>query len=182
MLGFKHPEVFSNVYAMSPCCTVLDGDLGPSNPSWSHTEHVKSAEELPNLLPTEFLLAVFIAMDAAFAPDPQKQPMLGDPPFRSQAQQQLPDPVVLSKFQTKMVFNAIPPLLPQIYKLKGIYIDYGEEDNFSHIPPGARAVSTQLAILGVPHVLEVYQGDHGNRVRERIEISVLPWFSKQLRH
>ena len=31
-----------------------------------------------------------------------------------------------------------------------------------------------LARLDVPHTIEVYEGDHGNRVRE------LPFFSRQL--
>ena len=78
--------------------------------------------------------------------------------------------------------NAIPALLPRIHQLKGIYIDYGAEDEFSHIPLGARAVSAQLAISGVPHTLETYDGNHGDHVRERIENSVLPWFSKRLTH
>ena len=182
MLGFKHPEVFSNVYALSPCCTVLDADLGPSSGIWSRTQQINSAAELQDILHREFLVAVAIAMDAAFAPDPKKPPMFGAPPFYRKGQQQVPDPVVLSKFQQKIVVNAVPLLLPEISKLKGIYIDYGAEDDFSHIPLGARAVSEQLALAGVPHLLEVYEGAHGNHVRERLETRVLPWFSRQLRH
>jgi S-formylglutathione hydrolase len=182
MLGFKHPDVFSNIYAMSPCCTVLDADIGPSSPIWTETEDIKSAAELPALLDPEFLLVVAVAMDAAFAPNPRPQPMLGDPPFRVQGDQQVPDPIVLSKFEQNIVANAVPRLLPSIHHLRGIYIDYGAEDEFSHIPLGARAVSAQLALSGVPHVLEVYEGSHGNRVRERVEMRALPWFSKQLKH
>jgi len=55
------------------------------------------------------------------------------------------------------------------------------EDEFTHIPPGAREVSEELAIAAVPHSLEVYQGNHGNQVRERVEPRTLPWFSKQLK-
>ncbi len=29
-LGFRHPDVFGSIYAMSPCCTDLVGDMGPS--------------------------------------------------------------------------------------------------------------------------------------------------------
>jgi S-formylglutathione hydrolase len=94
----------------------------------------------------------------------------------------VPDPVVLSKFQQHILVNAVPALLPSISKLKGIYIDYGAEDEFTHIPPGAQALSAQLALSGVPHMLEVYEGDHGNHVRKQVETRVLPWFSKQLRH
>lgn len=182
MLAFKHPEVFSNVYGMSPCCTVLENDIGPSNPAWGRVAQVKSADELPDLLKREFLLVAFVALDAAFAPDLKNTPMLGDPPFHLQGEQEVPDAAVLFRFQEHIVSTAIPRLLPKIHALKGIYIDYGEEDEFTHIPPGARAVSAQLAVWGVPHVLEAYEGSHGNHVRERVENRVLPWFSKQLKH
>lgn len=182
MLAFRHPDVFSSVYAMSPCCTVLDADLGPSNPEWSRVGDIKSADELQSLLKQHFLLVVFVAMDAAFAPDPDALPMRGHPAFRREAEQIVPDPVVLAKFQKNIVSIAIPELLPAIHKLKAIYIDYGEEDEFSHIPGGARAVSAQLALSGVPHILEAYAGNHGDHVRERVETRVLPWFSQQLKH
>ena len=182
VLGFKHPEVFSNIYAMSPCCTILDADIGPSSPIWSRTQEIKSAAVLSDLLKQDFLLVVAVAMNAAFAPNPRTQPMLGDPPFRLRGQQQVPDPIALSKFQQNIVTNAVPLLLPKIHQLQGIYIDYGAEDEFSHIPPGARALSAQLALSGVPHILEVYEGDHGNHVRQRVEERALPWFSKRLKH
>jgi hypothetical protein len=34
--------------------------------------------------------------------------------------------------------------------------------------------------LGVQHTFETYEGDHTNRVPERIEMNVLPFFSKVL--
>jgi S-formylglutathione hydrolase len=182
MLSFKHPDVFGDVYSMSPCCTILDADFGPSNPLWAKTTQVKSADELQGLLKDQFRLVVFVAMDAAFAPDIDNRPMLGDPPFRDHAGALVPDPVVLAKFQENMVANAVPVLLPKIHQLKGIYIDYGAEDEYNHIPPGARALSAQLANSGVPHIIEVYEGTHGNHVIQRVEDRVLPWFSKQLKH
>ncbi len=182
MLAFRHPDVFSNVYGMSPCCTILDADIGPASPIWLHISGVTSATQMPDVLKREFLLAVAIAMDAAFAPDPRNHPLLGDQPFHVREKQPVPDPDVLFKFQSKIVTTAIPALLPQISRLKGIYIDYGIEDEFTHIPPGARATSAQLALLGIPHVLEAYQGTHGSRAVERAETHVLPWFSRQLTH
>lgn len=115
-------------------------------------------------------------MDAAFAPDPHKPPLLGNPPFLRKEHEQVPDPVVLAKFQQHILLNAIPALLPRISQLMGIYIEYGAEDEFSHIPPGARAASMQLALLGVPHVLKVFEGAHGNHVLERVEMRMLPAF------
>ena len=32
----------------------------------------------------------------------------------------------------------------------------------------------------VPHTFEIYSGNHGNRVPERVEMKVLPFFSQRL--
>ena len=37
-----------------------------------------------------------------------------------------------------------------------------------------------LTRLHVPHYFEEYEGDHTNKVRDRIERNVLPFFSKNL--
>jgi S-formylglutathione hydrolase FrmB len=170
MLAFRHPDVFSNVYAMSPCCEALDNDLGPSNQLWTRVATAKP-EDLPRTVDHDFLLAVFIAMDAAFAPDTTNAPLFGGPPFRWDGKQLVPDPTTLSKFEPNLVSSAIPRLVPSIAKLRGIYIDYGEEDEFSHIGPGVRAISAQLAISGIPHTVEAYEGNHGDRAEtgSRIE-------------
>jgi S-formylglutathione hydrolase FrmB len=182
MLAFQHPDVFGSVYAMSPCCTELTGDFSPSNQAWGQIGQVKSPDEVAGMVPSRFFLAVFIAMDAAFAPDPQKPPLYGDAPFIRNAEQLVPNPQALERYQQHIVATAIPRLLPQIARLKGIYIDYGAEDEFSHITRGAQTVSQELSAAGVPHTLEVYEGTHGDHVRRRVEERMLPWMSKQLKH
>jgi hypothetical protein len=37
-----------------------------------------------------------------------------------------------------------------------------------------------MARLRVPHSYEEYDGDHTNKVKDRIELHVLPFFSKNL--
>jgi hypothetical protein len=34
--------------------------------------------------------------------------------------------------------------------------------------------------LGITHTFETYQGEHGNKIPERIESTVLPFFSRNL--
>jgi enterochelin esterase-like enzyme len=43
-----------------------------------------------------------------------------------------------------------------------------------------RQLVQSLADFGVTHTFEVYEGDHTNRVPQRIETAVLPFFSKAL--
>jgi len=64
-------------------------------------------------------------------------------------------------------------------KLRAIYIDVGQKEEFAHIRRTSVKFSTALAKLSIPHVFEIYdKGDHGNKIRERIERSVLPFFSR----
>jgi hypothetical protein len=43
-----------------------------------------------------------------------------------------------------------------------------------------RQLNESLTRLDIANSLEIYDGDHGNRVGERFVSKVLPFFSKQL--
>jgi S-formylglutathione hydrolase len=179
-LAFRHPDVFGYVYAMSPCCTDLIADGGPSNPAWRILPTLQSPDDVPAALAKgEFFVAADAAMDAALAPDPHNK-IFGDPPFIVVNGQVRTDPAAFSRITANMPANMIFPLLPKIMQLKGIVIEYGAEDNFSHIVLGAQEVSARLAQAGVPHTLEVYQGDHIDHIPERIADHLLPQVSRWL--
>jgi len=182
MLAFKHPDVFGYVYAMSPCCTILAGDLALGSKVWEQAQKVKSVSELPGLIEHgELLSAAMLAAEAAFTPDPHKPFPFVDSPVRMEGNHWVPDPEVFPEFQSHIVVNALPGLLPKIYKLKGIYIDYGAQDEYTHIPLGAQALSAELSIAGIPHVLDVYEGSHSSRVHSQFETKLLLWFSTHLK-
>ena len=182
MLAFRHPDVFGYVYAMSPCCMTLGGDLALGSPVWVQAQKVKSPAEMPGMAENgELLGAAMLAAEAAFTPDPQKPFPFADSPFRKEGNHFAPDPAVFPEFQSHIVVNALPGLLPKVYKLKGIYIDYGAQDEYTHIPLGAQALSAALSNAGIPHLLEVYEGTHSSKVHSQFETKLLPWFSSHLR-
>ncbi|MBV9156269.1 MAG: alpha/beta fold hydrolase [Acidobacteriaceae bacterium] len=179
-LAFRHPDVFSSVYAMSPCCTDLVGDLGPSNPAWARVNQLSSPDEVPLALSNnQFFVAAFSAMDASLAPDPGAK-IFGDAPFYLEGNQVKTNPIAFSRISEKLPANMVRPLLANIVQLKGIFIEYGAQENFTHIPIGAQEVSRELSEAGVPHTLEVFEGDHGNHFGQRLADRMLPWMSKQL--
>jgi hypothetical protein len=59
-------------------------------------------------------------------------------------------------------------------------LDYGFDDQFADIPAAASRFSRLLSELRVSHVFEVYAGNHTNRVAERLESHVFPFFSAKL--
>jgi len=179
-LAFRHPDVFSVVYAMSPCCTDLVEDLGASNQAWVRIDKLQSPDEAEQALGKgDFFVAADSAMAAALAPDP-KSKILGDPPFVVAGRTVRTDPEAFARVAANMPVNMVRPLLPNILRLRAIFIEYGAQENFTHIPFGARELSQALAEAGVSHTLEVFQGDHGNHFARRVEERMLPWMSQQL--
>ena len=68
-----------------------------------------------------------------------------------------------------------------LLKLRGIVIDYGQKEQFSSIRITSQLFSKALAEQNIPHVFEMYEGgDHGSRVRQRVETRVLQFFSEKL--
>ena len=191
-LAFRHPDTFGSVYAMSPCCTVLDADLAPGSDIWTRAAAIKSVSDLDSSLPhgewsptfaKDLLPVVAVAMNAAFAPQPDTPPFFGGSPFLVGTRgAQQPNSKALAAYQTHILTTALPSLIENALQLKGIFIEYGAEDEFTHIPVGARALSAAMAQAGIPHTLETFAGSHGSRPAERIRTSVLPWFSSHLAH
>ena len=66
--------------------------------------------------------------------------------------------------------------------LRGVSVafDAGSADGFRDIPLNAAELDRVLTGLGVPHMFELYDGTHGSRIRSRIEMKMLPFFSAKL--
>jgi len=56
-------------------------------------------------------------------------------------------------------------------------MDIGTQDSLA---ASNRQLAQALSDFGVTHTFETYEGDHTNKVTERIEQSVLPFFSTNL--
>ena len=68
-----------------------------------------------------------------------------------------------------------------LLKLRGIFLDYGQNEEFSHIRITTTLFSKALSDRGIPHVFEIYEGaDHGSKIRERLETRLLQFFSERL--
>ena len=67
---------------------------------------------------------------------------------------------------------------PLVYRRRRVWL--GSGSNVRRLPHDDRCERSQLTTVGVRHTFETYEGDHTNRVVERIEMKVLPFFSQQL--
>lgn len=169
-IGMKYPRVFSSIYALSPCClTPPSGEGQDGKPS--PAEAVKTVGEIAK---ANFGTKAQLAGAAAWAPNPNNPPLFLDLPTKDG--QSRPD--VAARFAANAPAAMIHQYIFNLRELKGIALDAGTQDRGIH--PGTVTLHEILGQYKVPHFFESYDGDHLNRIGERIERQVMPFFTKHL--
>ena len=182
-LAMKHPDVFSVVYALSPCCLGIEGDFGSENPAWLSTVRLTKKEQLKDKPASfeEFFQLAFVAVSAAFSPNPQRPPFFVDFPYSEHDGKLQRNEEVFALWRTKMPLYMVEENKQNLMKLRGIFIDYGEKEEFSHIRITTQQFSKALSERNIPHVFEIYAGgDHGSMIRQRLETRLIQFFAEKL--
>ena len=157
---------------MSACC--LTANRNPNAEAMAAAEAIKTREQAEEAARAPgFGPSVNLASAAAWSPNPKNPPLYLDLPVK--------DGKVRPDIVAKWVANAPLEMLEQhAAALKSYYavaIDIGTKDGLLASNQQLHEAMTRLRI---PHDYEEYDGDHTNKVRERIETRVLPFFSKNL--
>ena len=182
-LAMKHPDVFGAVYALSPCCLGMEADFTSENPAWLKTVRLSAKDQL-KAVPTsfeEFYQLAFVAVSAAFSPNPARGPFFVDFPYVERDGRLEVNQNIFALWRSKMPVYMVADNKANLMKLRGIFIDYGEKEEFAHIRITSQQFSKSLAEHNIPHAFEVYAGgDHGNKVGQRMETRVFTFFSETL--
>lgn len=179
--GMERPDLFSAVYAMSPCCldTVEDISFGNAQ-AWRTFLGFKTYEDADATLQKgDFYPAAILALLAAITPD-ANAPLGVQVPVRMTRHELTPIEPAFTNFRNQLPVRQVAQFRDNLRKLRALHIDYGFGDQFAHIPVATAALSRELLEHGVPHVLAAYEGDHRQQVVERMEKIVFPMFSEML--
>ena len=168
-IGMKRPDVFSAIYALSSCCLNEGAVRGRGAGQPSPAELVKTMEEARGNRGAQGTLA----RAAAWAPNPGNPPFYLDLPTKNGEVV----PEVAVKWAANSPVAMLDQYVPNLKKMKAIALDIGLQDN---LITANRVLVGRMSAFGIPHTFETYEGDHGNRVAERLEQHVLPFFSKHL--
>jgi S-formylglutathione hydrolase FrmB len=167
-IGMKRPDVFSSLYALSSCC-LNEGNVRARGTGPSPAEQVKTMEEARGNRGAQGTLA----RAAAWAPNPKNPPFYLDLPTKNG--EVVPDVAV--KWAANSPVAMLDQYVPNLKKMKAVALDIGLQDN---LITGNKLLVERMTAFGIPHTFETYEGDHGNRIPERLEQKVLPFFSKHL--
>ncbi|MDB4874481.1 MAG: esterase [Gemmatimonadetes bacterium] len=177
-LGMRHGgETYGALYAMSPCCTVpASFDSTRDSPVW---DALGTATSIDGWQRKPFPLRATAAISQAFAPDTTRAPLYFSPLEVRRNGRWEQNPEVARQFDEHTPVLMIPRYRANLAAMRGVQLDIGEQDNMVD-PRDAMRVDTALTKAGVPHVFQLFQGDHVNRIGARLENAVFPFFSRVL--
>ena len=188
-LAMRHPDVFGAVYSLSAPLGLVDseGDLLYPEDSllfrmeaWKPTLQAKSLDDLargwkgfPLVSIAHFLFA------ASLSPNPENPPFFVDLPFEEVNGDIRRVESVWNRWVAATPLGMLNRFATNLRQLRGIGFDVGTRDEFDLLA-SHRAFSAALTEAGISHVFEEYDGRHVDRIAERLETAVLPFFSEVL--
>ena len=179
-IGMRHPDVFSVVYGLNPSLLGWGGDVAADNPAF---DILLSEADPSRHFESNFYVPAIIGVSQAFSPNPENPPFFADYPFMKEGEAIVPNPEAHARWEANFPIHMIEAYRRDGMRLRGLRFDSALTDEFSHIPIASRAFSEALTAQGVPHVFELYNGDHRNRLwgrQGRLYTEVLPYVSSLL--
>jgi S-formylglutathione hydrolase FrmB len=173
-IGMKYPEAFSSLYILSPCC--MSANLEPTMQRFAAALAIQAEGDIAALKEADFGAKAMLASAAAWSPNPKKPPLYIDLPLTADGK---PAPDVIAKWAANAPLTMVHQYIPAMRSFDAIAVDAGDMD--TAIAGTVRRLDQTLNEYGIAHIAEIYSGDHTNRVDERLETKVLPFFSAHLK-
>lgn len=170
-IGEKYPDVFSSLYLLSPCCLGSGPDPTTVPAAFFRADSVKTFAEFEK---ADFGTKALFASAAAWSPNPALPPFYFDLPVKNGEWQ----PAIQAKWAANRPLVTLDQYISNLKKLKAIAFDAGTRDQ--GIAASIKVLDEELTKYNIKHYFEIYEGDHINRVAERIETKMLKFFSDNL--
>jgi len=181
-LAMLHPDVFSVAWGMNPCCLCcLEADMEVDPEVWRRIRQAPSIAALWEALEEsgDIWPLILAGMWTLLLPDPDAPPFYYDPPIREEDGRLVPAGSA-ERIAAQLPLAQAAEHVEALRSLRGLAFDSAFDDEYGHIPLATKAFSDTLEALEVPHLYEVYEGDHRDRMRERMARTILPWVDERL--
>jgi S-formylglutathione hydrolase FrmB len=170
-LAMLRPDVFSLVYAFSPCCTEPEAEPARLKPA-HEIRTIADVEAWRARQPFGSPISV-LAQAAAWSPNPKRPPLYLDlPPDLSTGE-------VAAKWHANSILGLFQRVVSSVRTLRAIAFDVGDQDRAVSIP-GIVRLDAVLRNASIDHTFEQYSGTHVSRVPERVETKMFPFFVDRL--
>lgn len=177
-LAMRHGgDVYGAAYALSACCTRFNTELTPgAEEVWARLAALSSLSEARDLT---FVPSVYLALAAAFSPNPDRPPLYVDLPFEQRDGRWRKVDAVQAEWTEHSPYDMVPSHASHLKQLAGFAFDIGTRDEL--VAPFLLAqMDSAFTRAGVRHTFETYDGTHMSGIGERMIRRVLPFFSRTL--
>jgi hypothetical protein len=134
-------------------------------------ENVKTLSDLEK---ADFGTKAMFASAASWSPNPANAPFFLDLPVKGGE----PQLMVTAKWAANAPLATLDQYIATIKQLRALAFDAGSKDE--SIAANIKVLDGMLTNYKIPHTYEEYDGDHINRIAERIEQKMLPFFTTNL--
>jgi S-formylglutathione hydrolase FrmB len=172
-LAMKHPDLYRAVYGLSGANLNFENVvLGTMKLFLQEAIAVENEEDFDQL---SWEVTVMIAAGAAFSPNPLITPFLCNFPLTN-------DGVLIDSVWQKWAlhdpYTMVSHYKNNLLQLDSIVFDCGTSDEY--LFTATQDFAQKLADENIPHVFMEFDGDHINKLHERVLDHMLPLFSKLL--
>ena len=167
-IAMKHPDTFGFVYAMSSVNLASD-----KLAQMKYGELLTKLESKSKLSEYSLFDKLILSKALAFVPN-DVSPYYSEYLFNRHSGELKLDSLVWQQWESHLLANRIDNFKSQNKELI-IAFDHGSED---FLVGESREFSRKLHNEGIRHIFTEYKGGHTNKVRDRLENYVLPFFSK----
>jgi S-formylglutathione hydrolase FrmB len=178
-LAMQYPGTYAAAYALSPGFAAPHAEWMAGRPGQAVASRATSRAGLGQ----DFNAIRVVAMARAYSPAPGKGTFGAALPQSFAADSVAHRDAVLAQWEAASPFALVPGHIASLRQLKGLAFDWGEQDEFKHIPVTCRMLDAQLSAFGIPHSAEAYEGTHGSRIMGhdgRMYQRLLPFFNQRL--
>jgi S-formylglutathione hydrolase len=177
MITMKHPDIFGAVYGLSSSNLVFDPNPDNYLAFYSNIfKEIYRANVIGDFDSFSWDAQVTVSISVAMVPNTYHPPFYFDYMF------DINGDFVPGVWQRTLAFDpytSITTYEQNILQLTAIRLDCGNlDDNRT----ANYNFSTRLANIGIVNAFESYEGDHTNKLEERMKTKVIPFFSKYLEH
>jgi len=190
-IGMLFPDVFAVVYSMSPAVLNWSHDFTVRNSGFKRISKAKTQQDILKGSSDDgpfdeggFYAAVLSAMGRTYSPNENNKLLQANLPVSFIGDSAVYNVDVIKQWEKNFPVNMIEHHLPGLRSLVALKIDWGRNEEFSHIPATALQFSKKLEAYRIKHFAEEYIGDHTNMLGGfdgRIYTELLPFFDTYLK-
>jgi enterochelin esterase-like enzyme len=174
-LAMEHPGFYSAAYGMS--ASPMEFNTAPDFHHTGDWIKVLALEQANQFDSAGLYGQAAIAAAASFSPNPDRLPFFVDFPFQLENGELEQVDSVWRKWLGHDPVAMVPTHQESLQKLRAIHFDCGTSDP---VVVDSRAFAQALTAASIGFAYEEHDGDHLNRIAQRIEQKVLPLMSRAL--